>query len=189
MKRKLLIKNQNITVDIKKSKKAKRMRIAVYCDGSVVAVYPENVLFSRILSVIENKISWIKEKIDFFNLKQNIAVFKGTKREYIKNKDISLELVKNRVEYFNQFYKFHYNKISIKNQKTRWGSCSKKGNLNFNYKVIYLRPQLADYLIVHELCHLGELNHSKRFWALVYKTMPDYVRVNKELRRTSVRLV
>ena len=55
MKRKLLIKNQNITVDIKKSKKAKRMRIAVYCDGSVVVVYPENVLFSRILSVIENK--------------------------------------------------------------------------------------------------------------------------------------
>lgn len=183
MKRKLLIKNQNITVDIKKSKKAKRMRIAVYCDGSVVAVYPENVLFSRILSVIENKITWIKEKIDFFNSKQNIAVFRGTKREYLKNKEVSFELVKNRVEYFNQFYNFHYNKIFIKNQKTRWGSCSKKGNLNFNYKIIFLPKELQDYLIVHELCHLKEFNHSKRFWDLVRLQVPNLNQVSKILRK------
>ncbi len=60
------------------------------------------------------------------------------------------------------------------------------GNLNFNYKIIYLRPAVADYLIAHELCHLGELNHSKRFWALVKKALPDYVGLNKELRRTPV---
>jgi hypothetical protein len=54
---------------------------------------------------------------------------------------------------------------------------------------LYLRAQLADYLIVHELCHLGELNHSKRFWLLVYKTIPDYVIINKELKRTPVKLI
>jgi len=87
------------------------------------------------------------------------------------------------------FYNFKINHIAIKDQTSRWGSCSSKGNLNFNYKIIYLRPALADYLIVHELCHLGELNHSKRFWELVFKTSPDYVKINKELRRTNVRLV
>ena len=90
---------------------------------------------------------------------------------------------------FNKFYKFEINRIAIKNTSTRWGSCSSMGNLNFNYKIIYLRPALADYLIVHELCHLGELNHSKRFWALVQKTIPDYVNINKELRRSPVKII
>jgi predicted metal-dependent hydrolase len=95
-------------------------------------------------------------------------------------------LVKNRVEYFNRFYGFKINRIAIKNTKTRWGSCSSKGNLNFNYKIIYLKPHLADYLIVHELCHLGELNHSKRFWELVCKIIPDYAKVSKELKKIHI---
>lgn len=98
-------------------------------------------------------------------------------------------LVESRIRYFNSFYNFKINRIAIKNTSTRWGSCSSKRNLNFNYKIIYLRPDLADYLIVHELCHLGELNHSKRFWALVCKTIPDYTKSNKELRRTPVKLI
>ena len=183
MKKKLLIKNQEITVDVRKSKKAKRMRIAVYCDGSVIAVHPESVGLNKILSVIENKFSWIKEKIDFFNSRKDIIIFKGTKKEYLKNKDKALELVKNKVEYFNQFYKFRYNKISIKDQKTRWGSCSKKGNLNFNYKILFLQKELQDYLIVHELCHLKEFNHSKKFWDLVRLKIPNLNNVSKMLRK------
>ena len=97
--------------------------------------------------------------------------------------------VENRINYFNKFYNFKMNRVAIKNQSTRWGSCSSKGNLNFNYKIIYLRPALADYLIVHELCHLGELNHSKRFWALVKKTISDYIELNRELRRTNVKYI
>jgi len=183
MKRKLLIKNQNITVDIRKSKKAKRMRIAVYCDGSVVAVHPANIGFLKILSVIENKFEWIKEKIDFFNSRQDVAVFRGTKREYLKNKDEALILVKSKVEHFNQFYKFYYNNIYIKNQKTRWGSCSVKKNLNFNYKIIFLPEELQDYLIVHELCHLKEFNHSKNFWDLVRLKISNLEQVSKMLKR------
>lgn len=106
-----------------------------------------------------------------------------------KKREQARRFVEGKINYFNRFYGFKINRVAIKNQTTRWGSCSEQGNLNFNYKVIYLRPQLADYLIVHELCHLGELNHSKRFWALVKKTIPDYVELNKELRRTNVRLV
>ena len=112
------------------------------------------------------------------------------RRRYTAEKrEQASRLVESRIKYFNDFYNFKINRITIKNQKTRWGSCSSKGNLNFNYKIIYLKPALADYLIVHELCHLGELNHSKRFWALVSQTIPDYVSINKELRRTPVKFI
>jgi predicted metal-dependent hydrolase len=111
------------------------------------------------------------------------------RRFTIKKREQARRFVENKLNRFNKFYRFEINRIAIKNTKTRWGSCSSKRNLNFNYKIIYLRPELADYLIVHELCHLGELNHSKRFWTLVVKTIPNYVEINKELRRTNVRLI
>ena len=111
------------------------------------------------------------------------------RRFTIKKREQARRFVENRINYFNKFYNFKINRIAIKNTSTRWGSCSSKRNLNFNYKIIYLRSALADYLIVHELCHLGELNHSKRFWALVSKTIPDYVNINKELRRTPVKFI
>ena len=113
-----------------------------------------------------------------------------TKRRFtIKKREQARRFVISRVNYFNQFYNFKINRIAIKNQSTRWGSCSSKGNLNFNYKIMYLRKELADYLIVHELCHLGQLNHSKAFWALVKQQIPNFVEVNKELRRTPVKLI
>ena len=114
---------------------------------------------------------------------------KKQRRFTIKKREQARRFVENRISYFNKFYNFQINRVAIKNQSTRWGSCSSKGNLNFNYKIIYLKPVLADYLIVHELCHLGELNHSKKFWALVFKTIPEYAKINKELRRTKVQLV
>ena len=106
-----------------------------------------------------------------------------------QKREVARIFVENRISYFNKFYNFKINRIAIKNTKTRWGSCSSKGNLNFNYKIIYLKPELADYLIVHELCHLGELNHSRRFWVLVSKTIPDYAKINEDLRRTPIKLI
>lgn len=107
----------------------------------------------------------------------------------VKKREQARRLVENRLGYFNKFYNFKINRVAIKNTSSRWGSCSSLGNLNFNYKIIYLRPELADYLIVHELCHLGELNHSKKFWALVGQTTPNYVEINRELRRTPVQSI
>jgi len=111
------------------------------------------------------------------------------RRFTVKKREQARMLVENKLSYFNKFYNFEINRIAIKNTSSRWGSCSSKKNLNFNYKIIYLRPGLADYLIVHELCHLGELNHSRRFWALVEKTIPNYLEINKELRRTNVKII
>ena len=113
---------------------------------------------------------------------------KGSKSEYLKYKDQALILVKNKLEHFNQFYNFKYNKVTIRNQSTRWGSCSRRGNINFNYKLALLPENLVDYVIVHELCHLGEFNHSKDFWNLVAKTMSDYKERRQELRIKSINL-
>lgn len=106
-----------------------------------------------------------------------------------ENRERARLLVENRLSVLNKVYNFTINRIAIKNTKTRWGSCSSKGNLNFNYKIIYLSPVFADYLIVHELCHLGEMNHSRKFWALVSKIVPNYNIIDKELKRIYIRLI
>ena len=98
----------------------------------------------------------------------------------------ALELAQERVAHFNKAFNFRFNNINIKNQKTRWGSCSRKGNLNFNYKIALLPQRLSDYIIVHELCHLGQFNHSQKFWNLVARAMPDYLDIRKELRENKV---
>ena len=106
----------------------------------------------------------------------------NSRRDFLNNKEKAREIVENRIKYLNDFYNFSFNKISIKRQKSRWGSCSKKGNLNFNYKIIFLPQKYSDYVLVHELCHLGEFNHSRNFWELVKKTIPDYKEIKKEFK-------
>jgi hypothetical protein len=89
-----------------------------------------------------------------------------------------------RLAYFNVHYKLSLRKVFIKNLKSRWGSCSSRGNLNFNYKILFLPPHLADYIVVHELCHLKHFNHSQDFWALVAETTPHYKPLRAMLRKT-----
>lgn len=101
---------------------------------------------------------------------------------YLDNKEKARALILARLEYFNQFYGFTWHRFSIKNTRRRWGSCSRKGNLNFCYKVALILPELADYIIVHELCHLGQFNHSKDFWGLVARTVPDYKVARNKLK-------
>lgn len=102
-------------------------------------------------------------------------------------KEFAREIITSRVEHFNAYYHFAFGRIAIKNQKRCWGSCSAKKNLNFNYKVIFLPETLMDYVIVHELCHLKELNHGQQFWDLVSEMVPDYKEKRAHLKRiTSV---
>ncbi len=95
-------------------------------------------------------------------------------QHYLAHKETAREELTARVHYWNEFYQFSYNRIAIRNQRRRWGSCSSLRNLNFNYKLILLPTPLQDYVVVHELCHLKELNHSVHFWNEVAKTIPDY---------------
>ena len=106
-----------------------------------------------------------------------------TRWDYKRYREAARALAHARVAHFNSFYGFRVGRISIRDTKTRWGSCSKRGNLNFNYKILFLPAYLADYVVVHELCHLQEFNHSQNFWSLVAKMVPEHKAFRAELKK------
>lgn len=87
-----------------------------------------------------------------------------------------------RVAFYHQITGGNYTSITVRDQKTRWGSCSSRGTLSFNYRLIFAPPAVLDYVVVHELCHLTHMNHSKAFWNMVATVMPDYRVYKKWLR-------
>lgn len=91
-------------------------------------------------------------------------------------------MVRELLSELNQVYGFKFNKVSIKNQKGRWGSCSARGDLNFNYKLVYLDREVARYVVAHELSHLKEMNHGQKFWKLVALTVSDYKEKRRQLK-------
>lgn len=182
MKRKIFFHNQEIEYKLKKSKRAKRIRIAVYCDTSVVVILPYGIKENVAEKFLSAKAAWILDKIFYFKKYGKLIFIKNNNREYLKNKDTAYNLVLEKINYFNKIYKLKFNAIIIKRQKTRWGSCSKKGNLNYNYKILFLPKHIADYIIVHELCHLKEFNHSRKFWNLVAQAVPNYLEIKRELK-------
>ena len=123
----------------------------------------------------------------FKRVRRRVVKKKLPSKKYLEYKETARSIVVSRLEHFNQHYNFKFGKISIRNQKSRWGSCSSKGNLNFNYKIALLPPYLADYVIVHELCHIGQFNHSQKFWDLVGETLPDYEKLVLELKKTHIK--
>lgn len=104
-------------------------------------------------------------------------------RHYVAHKELARGIITERVMHWNQFYSFSYGRIAIKNTRRSWGSCSEKKNLNFSYRIVFLPEALMDYIIIHELCHLAELNHSPAFWQQVAKTLPEYKAHRAHLRR------
>lgn len=91
-------------------------------------------------------------------------------------------LVHERLIHFNTHYGLSWNRVAIRNPRRSWGSCTSLRNLNFSYKILFLPPHLRDYIIVHELCHLAELNHGETFWQLVAACAPAYAEHVAELR-------
>lgn len=112
---------------------------------------------------------------------ENIHSIAQTSYEACKNR--ARKLVMERLKEYQPIIGVNFARVSIKDMSSRWGSCSSKNNLNFHYKIVFLPLELADYIIVHELCHLIEMNHSHRFWALVRKAIPDYRKKILEIRR------
>lgn len=181
-KNSIRINDQQVDYILKRSKRAKRLRLSVHRDASVVMTLPMRA--SRIAGerfMIE-KAAWLLGKILDTKAKRDSSPAELAGADYARDKKKAAAFIKERVSHFARLYDYRYERIFIRNQKTRWGSCSAKRNLNFNFKLFALPQPLADYVIVHELCHLEEMNHSAAFWKLVAKIFPDYRELRKELK-------
>jgi hypothetical protein len=186
MKREIELNKKKVEYTYKVSSRAKKMRLAIYCDGNFVVTAPRNIDENIITQFLIKKSQWIIKKIEYFKNNPRRIILGNSKKDYLEYKNKALVLAQKRIEYFNSIYGFKFNNIRIKNQKTRWGSCSIKDNLNFNYKIALIPKEYSDYIIVHEVCHLKEFNHSPSFWNLVAKTIPNYLEIRRELKKFHV---
>lgn len=178
-----------MNITIKQSNKARNLRITINRNAEVCVVIPKGLHMSIVEDFLAKKADWIQSKIDFFQKKKESSpppppLPTGFSRtDYHSCVARARKLVKDRLAELNSVYQFDFERVSIKQQSTLWGSCSAKKNLNFNYKIVLLPPHLADYIIVHELCHLKELNHGKKFWQLVEQVCPNHRAMRRELRQ------
>ncbi len=169
---------------LKTSSRARNLRLSVHPGGSLTATAPAGMPLSVIERFIATKSEWIARAVKRMSRLDPKEIWRarGTKREYLAYRDAARALVMRRLPELNASYGFSYKRITIRNPTSRWGSCSKQGNLNFNYRIALLPLELADYIIVHELCHLKEFNHSKAFWQLVANKVPNHKELRKRLR-------
>lgn len=163
------------TVSVTRSRR-RSISISVL-DGKRVAVRaPYRISDREIRGVLEEKKGWIRKQMEKLSRIEEESAQAGhlTAGELQELADRALQVLPARVEWFAERIGVTYGRITIRNQKTCWGSCSAKGNLNFNCLLMLAPPEVADYVVVHELCHRLEMNHSRRFWELVARELPDY---------------
>lgn len=167
---------------LRKHPRAKYMRITIRHDASVLVTVPRYCSYKAGKEFVAEKKQWIEKRLQEYGSAPRSVLAHGSEKEYKEYKEVARQLVMKRLVELNRHYGFSYSRVSIRNQRSRWGSCSENGNLNFNYRIVFLHPELQDYIMVHELCHLQELNHSPRFWQLVAKAIPNYKLLAKQVR-------
>jgi predicted metal-dependent hydrolase len=176
----------NIDIIIKRNKRNKSIRITIKEGGNVLVTYPWWSNRRQVEAFIKQKQDWIEASVAKMRARKTCGLLKeGPRQDYLENKEKARQLVEQKLKQFNIYFNcnLNCNKISIRNQKTRWGSCSGKRNLNFNWRIVLLPENLQNYLVVHEMCHLEQMNHSKKFWELVEKAIPNYQIISKQLRK------
>ncbi len=190
MEKTIELANKKIQYTFRRSRRTRGVSLSVASGGVFTVTASPRMSQSRIEKFIIEKSAWVLDKIQYFSRfpKAASAPRVNRKKHFAEYKERTRALVEERLGHFNQHYKLTWNRVAIRAQRSRWGSCSRRKNLNFNYKLALLPPHLADYVIVHELCHLAELNHSPAFWLLVAQTMPNHRSLRSELRKLSVNL-
>lgn len=171
----------SIPYTLKRNANSKAVRIRVRQDGSVTVTAPRRVSKKLIDSFVAQRHQWITEHQERFAAMPQPHIKTGA-GDYTKHKEEARALVTRLLADVNKTYDFTWSRVSIRDQRTRWGSCSSRRGLSFNYRLVFLPEKLARYVVVHELCHLAEMNHGPRFWKLVEQGMPDYKKAAKELR-------
>lgn len=186
------LNTKKVEYTLRISTRVRSVRLSVASGGVFTVTVPSSVRPSVVREFVNKKADWVIKKITYlsqFPRRQHKGKPIGGKKHFLEHKHKALALVRERLAHFNRDYTFRWNRITIRNQRSRWGSCSQRGNLSFNYRIALLPPHLSDYIIVHELCHLRELNHSRAFWTLVARTCPTHQELRGELRKVGVSLV
>lgn len=161
-------------VFIKRSAR-KSLSLEIMPDGSLLARAPQRMPEREIWAFIREKEDWIRVHREQRMERAADAAADPLSPDQIKElADVALRVLPERCRYFAGIMGVSYGRITIRNQKTRWGSCSSKGNLNFNCLLMLAPPEIRDYVVVHELAHRKEMNHSPCFWKEVEKVLPDY---------------
>lgn len=173
---------QSITYTVRRSVRAKRIRLSVSREGEISLTVPRRVPLWMAELFLRSKADWVRKTLRETAAHFSSPLFPQGKDAYADHRERALLLVTERVEYYSRFYGFSYGRIAIRAQKTRWGSCSKKGNLSFNWKLAFLPSDMVDYVVVHELCHLRYFDHGKLFWELVERGIPDYKNIRKRMK-------
>jgi len=145
-----------------RSIRAKRIIISVKPSKGVRVAIPYRVSFKSALDFINLKKPWIQKHL--VRIKQMESQRQAVESLVIIDKADAKKKLTSRLHYLAEKYGFTYNRVTIRNQKTRWGSCSHKNNISLNMKLVMLPDELVDYVILHELVHTRKKNHSKSFW-------------------------
>lgn len=169
----------------------KSIGLEIKPDGQIIVRSPMKLSESEIQKFVDKHRDWIKKHQETVKerIRNQPVMEKMTMQEIRNLADQALKIIPQRVAYYAPMVGVTYGKITIRNQKSRWGSCSSKGNLNFNCLLMLTPPEVLDSIVVHELCHRKEMNHSKKFYEEVLKVFPDYWKWNKWLKENGGQLM
>ena len=176
-----------IPVEVVYSKR-RTIGLEIKADGHVYARVPERIPNQYVMDFIKERQEWIVQKWFLMEEKRRVREQRPLP-DYVAHPELEAAYRKRartqleaRAAYYAGLMGVTYNRIAIRAARTRWGSCSAQGNLNFHWKLILMPPEVLDYVVVHELAHRKEMNHSARFWAEVERILPDYKRRRKWLK-------
>ena len=163
------------------------MAIQITQEGEVLVRCPRSMKTEDIRRFVQSKADWIEKHVRLQTAAPKLPAFTDAQIEELAQQ--ALEVLPERTAYYAPLVGVTYGRITIRNQRSRWGSCSSAGNLNFNCLLMLTPPEVQDYVVVHELCHRKEMNHSDAFWAEVERVLPDYRERRKWLKENGGALI
>lgn len=164
---------------------SKRKTISIQLKSEEILVRaPKSLRHREILAFVEQKRGWIEKHLTALKDREALKTRMGTftEEEMREMVEKAKTVIPEKVQRYAALVGVDYGRITIRNQRTRWGSCSGKGNLNFNCMLMLFPDEVLDYVVVHELCHRKHMNHSREFYEEVEKVFPDYRRCQKWLK-------
>ncbi len=174
---------KEIVYSLKRSARARRLRLTLQAEGELLVTIPMHVSVEQVEQLIREHADWIlKQRARHLAQPRQVLPAISDAAAYRLYKQEAQTRAKEYLALLEMKKSLPRYTVTIKNHRTRWGSCSRIGSLNFNYRIALLPPELAEYIVVHEVCHLFEMNHSMRFWKRVEVFLPDYRKRRLQLR-------